>query len=118
MKKIEMEDIAKYRIPGNLKYSPDGKKLAFQVTQGDLEKNDYHTSVWVAENGTARQMTFSQDATIAFWEDNETLILQRKGTEELPEFTELFRLNLGGGEAEPWMKLPFALRQMEKLGDD
>ena len=117
MKKIEMEDIAGYRIPGRLLYAPDGKKLAFQVTEADTDKNEYRVSIWIAENGTARQMTFCPHSSIAFWEDDETLILQRKEEDALPGTTALFRLNIRGGEAEPWMTLPFALGQMEKLGD-
>ena len=117
MKKIKTEDIMKYRIPGGLKYSPDGKRLAFQVTEADREKNEYRTSVWVSEGGKARQVTFSRDASIVLWEDADTLILRRKGEEEKPGMTELFRLPMGGGEAEPWMTLPYPLLQMEKLGD-
>lgn len=116
MKKIKMTDIAKYRIPGGLKYSPDGKRLAFQVTKADLDKNEYRTSIWVAENGEARQVTFTADSGIVLWDDDHTLILQRKGEDETPGITALFRLDLRGGEAEPWMTLPFALRQMEKCG--
>ena len=47
MKKVIAEDIVKYRIPGRLTYSPDGKALAFQVLQADLEKNDYQTNIWI-----------------------------------------------------------------------
>ena len=117
MKKIELEDILKYRVPGNLTYSPDGKRLAFQVTEADKARNDYRTSVWIAADGKARQMTFSQDASIVLWEDDETLILRRKGEDVPAGKTALFRLPVGGGEAEPWMTLPFPLRQMKKLGD-
>ncbi len=117
MKPITIEEIAGYRIPGALKYSPDGSRLAFQVTRADLEKNEYHTSVWIAEAGQARQMTFSIDASIAFWEDSETLILRRKSPDARPGVSELFRLNIRGGEAEPWMTLPFPLEQIEKMGD-
>ncbi len=117
MKPIEMEDIAKYRIPGGLKYSPGGKTLAFQVKEADLEKNAYHTSVWIAGEGEIRRMTFGRDAAIVCWEDEETLILRRDGEDDTPGTTRLFRLRLDGGEAEPWTVLPFAMRQMEKLGD-
>ena len=117
MKKIGMEDIARYRIPGRLLYAPDGKKLAFQVTEADTDKNEYRTSVWIAENGTARQMTFGTSASIVLWEDEETLILQRKTDDAQSGTTALYRLNIRGGEAEPWMTLPFSLQQMEKLDD-
>ena len=90
MKPIEMEDILTYRIPGNLTYSPEGKTLAFEVTCADREKNEYRTSVWLAENGEARQATFSLDASIALWEDETHLILRRSLPESEAGTTELF----------------------------
>ena len=116
-KLIETEDITRYRIPSHLLYSPDGGRLAFEVTRADLEKNEYHTDVYVAEDGNARRVTWSIDAHIVTWADGETLILQRSLPDAQPGVTELFRLNLGGGEAEPWITLPFGLRRMEKAGD-
>ena len=118
MRKIELDDILRYRIPSCLTYSPSGRYLAFQVTEADREKNTYHTSVWISEDGTARRMTFSLDASIAFWEDEETLILRRKSEKAPAEGTELFRLDMRGGEAEPWMTLPFPLTGMKKLGEN
>ena len=117
MKKVIAEDIVKYRIPGRLTYSPDGKALAFQVLQADLEKNDYQTNIWIVEDGHARQITFSRNSSIVFWDDPDTLIIQRKSGNALPGVTELFRLSLRGGEAEPWITLPFSLIQMKKLGN-
>ncbi|MBR1709511.1 MAG: hypothetical protein IJ719_11890, partial [Clostridia bacterium] len=58
LRPIELEDIVLYQIPSALTYSPDGARLAFEVTRADLEKNKYHTDVYVAENGSARRMTF------------------------------------------------------------
>ena len=112
---ILMEDIAQYKIPSGLRYSPAGSRLAFEVTRTDLEKNEYHTDVYIAEGGKARRVTFSIDAGIVLWEDEDTLILRRSLPDAQPGATELFRLNLSGGEAEPWITLPFSLRRMEKL---
>ena len=117
LKPIEMEDIALYQIPSNLRYSPSGRRLAFQVTRADLEKNDYHTDVYVSESGQARRVTWSIDASIVLWDDDDTLILRRTLPDAQPGTTELFRLSMGGGEAQPWLTLPFGLRRMEKLGD-
>ena len=54
-KPIEAEDIALYQIPSNLRYSPGGGYLAFEVTRADPEKNTYHTDVWIAADGAARR---------------------------------------------------------------
>ena len=115
LKPIEMEDIARYQIPSTLRYSPSGARLAFEVTRADLEKNEYHTDVYVSEGGKARRVTFSIDAGIVLWENDDTLILRRTLPDARPGVTELFQLSLLGGEARPWLTLPFALRKMEKV---
>ena len=117
LKSIEMEDIALYQLPSNLRYSPDGKRLAFDVKRSDMEKNTYHTDVHVAEGGSARRMTWSIDASVVLWDDNDTLLIRRTLPDAVPGETELFRLNVNGGEAAAWVTLPFALQRLEKLGD-
>ena len=42
--KITIRDLLKYRFPGNLQYSPDGKTLAFQVSRSDEKENTYRIS--------------------------------------------------------------------------
>ncbi len=117
LRPIEMEDIALYQIPSALHYSPEGKRLAFEVTRTDPEKNEYHTDVYLAENGRARRMTWSIDAHIVLWEDEDTLILRRSLPDADPGVTDLFRLPMDGGEAQPWLTLPFGLKKMKKLKD-
>ena len=115
LKAVKMKDIAAYRIPHNPVYSPDGSVLAFEVVRADLEKNEYHTDVWLSRNGEARQATWSIDANIVLWEDDDTLILRRVTKKDQPGVTELFRLRMDGGEAEPYVTLPFALQKMKKM---
>ncbi len=117
LKKITIEDITKYRFPGNLKYSPDGKYLAFNVQRSDVEKNAYHTDVFLAEGDEVRQITFSVDANMIMFDDNETLILNRRTDGTKPGTTDLFKLNVKGGEAQPWITLPFPLIRLEKAGN-
>ena len=116
LKPIELEDITRYQIPSGLRYSPDGKRLAFQVTRADLDKNMYHTDVYIAENGAARRVTWSIDASVVLWKDDNTLILRRALPDAEPGVTELFTLSMDGGEAAPWITLPFALAKLEKFG--
>ena len=115
LKPVLMEDIALYRTPSGLHYSPDGKHLAFQVTRADLEKNEYHNDVYIATGGAARRVTWSIDAGIVLWDDAGTLILRRTLPDAEPGTTELFRLSVNGGEAEPWITLPFGLQTLKKL---
>ena len=77
------------------------------MTRADLDKNAYHTDVYVARDGQAGRVTWSLDAGIVLWEDENTLILRRSLPDAAPGQTELFRLSMNGGEAQPWVTLDF-----------
>ena len=115
---IELEDITKYRFPGNLQYSPDGKYLAFHVARADVKKNDYRRDVYLVKDGHAEQVTHSIDAQVLFFDDDTTLVLSRKNEEALPLSTPLYRLDVTGGDAQPWMNLPFPLAKLKKVKDN
>ena len=116
MKEIIIDDILKYRFPENLQLSPDGTTAAFQAAYADAEKNNYKRDVWVIKNEKASQLTATMNASIVMWDDNETLILRR--TTDDKGMAELFRMNINGGEAMPWIQLPLMLRSMKKVGDN
>ena len=117
LNKILIDDICRYRIPASLQYSPDGKMLAFHTTEPDIKKNTYKHNVYLVKDGKCRQVTHSLDASFLFFDDNETLILERKGEDQAPGTTQLFKLHVGGGEAEPWIMLPFVARGYKKVSD-
>lgn len=117
MKKIEIEDILKYRFPENLKYSPDGRALVWQLSYADPEKNTYRRDIWAYKDGRVFKLTSSLDSSILFWEDNETLIISRKAPGSEYEGSELYSIRMDGGEAEPFIKLPLDVQEMKKLGD-
>ncbi|MBO7354960.1 MAG: hypothetical protein J6U61_11995, partial [Lachnospiraceae bacterium] len=117
LKKITKEDIAIYRIPGGLKYSPTGEYLAFQVKRADLEKNEYHSDVWLARGGEAKQVTWSIDASVVDWKDEHTLILRRNTKDTKPGTTDLYLLDVFGGEAAPWITVPFGMGQFKKIDE-
>ena len=114
---ITIEDITTYRFPANLQYSPDGKLLAFQAMRSDVEKNCYRHDVYLVKDGKTAQLTYSLDATLVLWEDNSTMVLKRASGEALPGTTELFKLDVNGGEAQPWITLPFPLAGMKKVSE-
>ncbi|MBE6122920.1 MAG: S9 family peptidase [Erysipelotrichaceae bacterium] len=114
---ITIEDITKYRFPANLRYSPDGKMLAFHAGRSDVEKNCYHNDVYLVKDGKTCQLTYSLDATFVIWQDENTLILRRTSGEALPGTTELFTLDVRGGEAKPWITLPFPMASLAKVSD-
>ena len=100
---VELEDITKYRFPGNLQYSPSGKYLAFHVAHADVKKHDYRRDVYLLKDGQVKQITHSIDAQVLFFDDDTTLVLSRKNEEALPLSTSLYHLDVTGGEAQPWI---------------
>ena len=117
MKKVEIRDVLKYRFPENLQYNPDGTLLAFQAAYADEEKNTYRRDVHLIREGKDTQLTASLDASIVVWDDNETLILKRNTPDTKPGVTALYKINVNGGEALPWIELPFVMTGMDKVKD-
>ena len=112
--KITIRDLLKYRFPGNLQYSPDGKTLAFQVSRSDEKENTYRTDVWLIRNGRPAQLTSTADASIVLWQDNTHLILSRRTKDTVPGTTELYRMDINGGEALPYCVLPFGMSSLKE----
>ncbi len=115
---IQIKDMLGYRFPENLQYSPDGKLLAFQVAHADEKKNDYRRDVYLSRENKVTQLTHTLDATIVCWKDNTHMILQRRTEDDEPGVTSLYLLGVNGGEAEPWMDLPFGMLSMEKVSEN
>ncbi len=96
---FHIEDL--YRLKGiqHLALSPDGSKLAFEVSSQDLKAATRHTQIWMLETATgqARQFTFSGKAdTVPHWsKDGKTLtfLSSRSGG------SQLWALDARGGEA-------------------
>ena len=115
--KITINDLLRFRFPGNLQYNPEGTVLAFQVKRSDEKKNTYRNDVWIAEGDEARQLTSSMDASVVTWLDNEQLLINRSTEEAQPGMTELFVINIHGGEAKPFAKVPLMLGTLKEIGD-
>ena len=115
--KITIQDLLKYRFPGNLRYSPDGKTLAFQVSRSDEKENRYKTDVWIIRNGVPVQLTSTADASVVAWKDSTHLILSRRTADSEAGTTDLFIIDINGGEAMPFVTLPFGLSSLQETED-
>ncbi len=96
---FQIEDL--YRLKGvqHLALSPDGSRLAFEVSSQDLRASKRDTQLWVLETatGATKQLTFSGKAdTFPQWsKDGKTLyfLSTREGG------SQLWALDASGGEA-------------------
>ncbi len=61
---LTIEDYATLPTPSSPRWSPDGKRIAYVLTKGDLEKSMYDSNVWIidADGKNDRQLTFARGA--------------------------------------------------------
>lgn len=118
MKNIEIEDIAEYRIPQKLLYSPDGKVLVFELESSDKEKNEYHTDLWMYRNNQLSQLTATLDAHLLCFMDDRHVLFLRKKKDQKQGISSLFCIDINGGEALSVMDVPFVMNGMKKVRDD
>lgn len=115
MKKIEIEDIVTYQFPENLQMSPDGTYAAFQAARSDTKKNCYHRDIHLIKDGKDVQLTANADCSVLLWQDDRHLLLTRTGEkEEETPGTEIYRIDVTGGEAQKYWHLPVQVNQLIK----
>lgn len=116
-KPVVIEDLLSYRFVENLTYSPDGKTLAFTLAKADTEKNSYHRDIWIIQNDQPKRLTAAFSSSIVLWKDDTHLVIRRAKEESEPGITVLYTIDINGGEAQEWLKLPFPVQGLKKISD-
>ena len=114
---VEIRDLLNFRFPENLQYSTKGTYLAFQVAKANEKKNSYDRDVWLVRDGKPQQLTATLNTSIVCWDDDTTLIVTRSTPEDVPGVTNLYKLDVTGGEAQKWITLPFPLKSVKKVAN-
>ena len=125
MEPIRQSDLLHYQFLSGLRFSPKGTRAAFVVANSNEEENCYERRLWLYENGGLRQLTDLGKEGSFLWLDENRLIFpavrsakEKKRAEAKEEFTAYYVLDVCGGEALPYMTLPFAARSIRLLGDE
>jgi dipeptidyl aminopeptidase/acylaminoacyl peptidase len=105
---LHIDDLMQLKTVGSPEISPDGKWIAYTVSEMDLKKDKSETRIWMipAEGGKAIPMTAKgYSAGQPRWSpDNQYLsFLAARGEEEK---TQVWTLNRLGGEAQQLTKIP------------
>lgn len=127
MKKIEIDSFSKYRYPGQVTRSPEGRYLAYTITDVNLEKNQYQSHIHVKDlhenkdyqltNGSKgeRSFQFLDEKRILFQSDREQ---GEKETEFQPR-SYFYQIRLAGGEACLDLTIPLEVQKLHPItGDD
>lgn len=117
MEKLKIDDFTKYKFLSNVKISPDGEKVCLVVKETDLDENKYRSNLWlyrINESKYFQLTSFNEESQFLWDEDSETIIFsgtrdpkdKKKLEEGLEEFTQFYKININGGEALPFFRIP------------
>ena len=122
-----MDDFTRYKFLSGLKFSPNGKNMAFINHSIDFEENKYISYIYVVSNGTSsiKKLTSLGEERFFAWKDDETLVFNRiidkkdkERKEEGKRFTSLYEISLDGGEANKSFELPLAAGDIQFIDEN
>lgn len=124
MESILQKDLLNYKFLSGVRYAPGGERAAFVVAHANEEENCYEQRLWLYEKGGLRQLTDLGKEGSFLWIDDHRLIFpavrsakEKKRAEAKEEFTSYYVLDVNGGEAVPYMTLPFAAQSIRLLDE-
>jgi len=102
---VKAEDLFALRTVSSATMSHDGSRIAYVVTKMDGPKDTYLTDIWVADVATGHTWQLTQgdsDADPAWSPDDKWLAFDSGRKEK----SQVYRISLGGGEAQRLTDLP------------
>ena len=123
MESVKINDILTYRSLSGIRYSTDGKRAAFVVSNANEEENSYESRLWLYENGSLKKLTDLGKERTFTWLDDTHIIFpaarsdaEKKRAEAGEEFTSYYVLDINGGEASCLFTVPFVSEDVKVLG--
>ena len=113
MRKLNIDDFKNYKFLSGLDHSPDGTHLAFSLHEVDMEENRYLSNLYLfnLENEKVTKLTAFNKESSFKWLDDENIIFSavrddkdKEEMESLKEFTQVYKINIHGGEADKFIR--------------
>ena len=125
MESLKKEDFYGYKFISRLKYAPDGETAAFVVAEADPENNCYRRFIYLLRGEEYLRLTGMGEEGDFEWLDTKHILFaarrspaEKKRAEAKERFTSYYRISIDGGEAEPYMTLPFEAQAIRPVGGD
>ncbi len=119
MKKLEIKDLYSYKFIADLNISPNKEKIIFNQTTVNEEYNEYQTRLYLLDTKADKYypLTAKGYEKTAVWLDDENIIFTSL-KDNVDNKTTYFKLNLNGGEASEFFKVPAKVKMLAKIDDD
>lgn len=127
MENIKLEDFTKYKFLSGVKHSPDGRHVCFVVHSIDVEDNEYLSNLWLynTENKKYFKLTgFNKESSFIWQKDSENILFSgirnnkdNEKKEAGEEFTQFYRINIKGGEAEEAFRIPINISSINEINE-
>ncbi len=127
MEALKLTDFLNYNYLSALEWSPDGQHAVFAISKAELEENKYHSNLWLytKADGSLRKLTAMDNEKSALWLDDETVLFPSLRDKKLKEKVEkgerwslYYAINIHGGEAEEYMRIPAQVGSALPLGEE
>ena len=124
MEGLKLNQFYDYKFLSDVRWSPDGKRAVFCMSEADPEANSYKANLWLYQDGQTRRLSGMDKEQGFFWEDDTHVLFpairtdaDKKRSEAGEKFTVYYRLATDGGEAVKAFELPIAAGALEPTGD-
>lgn len=126
MRKLNIDDFKNYKFLSSLNHSPNGKYAGFAVHAVDLEDNKYLSNLYLLnlETEEVRKLTSFNKESSFRWLDDENILFStiredkdKEDLESFKEFTQIYKINIHGGEADKFIRFNKKVGTYEFLAD-
>lgn len=127
MKNLKLRDFLDYNYLSSIEVSPDEKNTAFIVHRGDYDDNDYKSNIWVMNNETKKyfRLTGMNEERSFLWLDETKILFPsmrdkklKVKVEEGEKWTCYYSIDINGGEAQEYMRVPLIVTSIKKIDGD
>lgn len=127
MENLKLRDFLDYNYLSSIEVSPDEKNTAFIVHQGDYDDNDYKSNIWIMNNETKKyfRLTGMNEERSFLWLDETKILFPsmrdkklKVKVEEGEKWTCYYSIDINGGEAQEYMRVPLIVTSIKKIDGD
>ena len=114
MKAITQDLFYDYRFLSNLTYSPEKEYAVFCISTCNADQNDYDQHLYLYRDGQVKQLTAAaKESTFCFRDETHVVFLNSKTSDSY--HTDLYEIDVTGGEAKKLCSLPLSIGEISVL---